>query len=280
MQYTNELELWYFSDKKPLLKIMKEYADYSCETWMTREGSFRNYVVVNYEIGYDFKKLINNLSVIKEKAKRLKAYKKCEEFRDRMDSIPNDYRNYKRYTDLIKWEGRSGDIVETGMVSDINFLLEFCRKESGSYSLYYDVKNDIRNTYEFQVLFKDTFDKPMFSLVEVNGWEREMWKWWTPLKNENDMRLLSVLNNRLIELGKVDQKIGESSYSINFALNEFDSIKFDSQRCSYMDANNLLEGEIDHEHINKLIKLGDQELFEALYKGGLTNVIKKGEWYV
>lgn len=273
MEYTNELDLYYFSDKKPLLKIMKEYADYSCETWNSRSGMFGDCITVNYEISYDFDKLINNLSNIKEESKKLKAYKKCKAFRDAIDSIPDNYNEYKRYSDLIEWENGLGKTKEYGMVSDINFLLEYCRKEADSCNFHYDVKNDIRKTYSFQSMFSKNFKMPMFSLVEKNGWEREMWKWWIELKSEDDMKLLVDLNKRLIELGEIDQKIGKTSYHINFILQEMDNINFSSEACSYMSANNRLEGVLDKKYINNLIDMDNQSLFEALYKGGLKKIV-------
>lgn len=113
--------------------------------------------------------------------------------------------------------------------------------------------------------------------VEKNGWERETWSFYLPIKEHlDDLELIESFSKKINSL-KFTQMAYESSFNINLAniYNEKHVMKVtESCSCGYMAFHNLCKKSSNIQQISDLIKLSDNELIDFLYKGGISKVFE------
>lgn len=258
-----EYDYEYFSNRKPFKRAMERVCDFSYYTTMDGSpSSFFGDYTINYHFAYDMEKFLNNLSELKQILRRTKMYRCLEETRKMVESIPDDWRDFESYFKIanLMWE-----------------LIDLSKSNGTSSQCYhYDVVNDVRQNLEFQSHFYKKMARPMISLIESNGWEKETWRWWIDVpQDKNKLDKLVALQERFVQLGEVSQKIGKTLYKVDLIAKEFDSIPFASERCTYMRAHNYVSGRIDIDAIDRLIGLDNDNLFESIYKGGIVTIFAK-----
>jgi len=258
-------DLEYFLNRRPFKKAMEQVCDFNYYT--TREGSpfsFSGHFVIHYHFSYDMEKLLTNLKELKELLRKTKFYRKVQEIRTFVDKVPDRWQDFNTFSEISNF---------------MNYMIDWCKTDgAASQCFHYTIENDISKNIEFQKHFYAKMTRPMISVVESNGWEREVWRWWLDVpQDKNTIDKLLELCQRFIQLGETDQKIGKTSYHVNLVAKEFADINFDSNRCTYLSANNQASGKVDAKKIDKLIKMNDDDLFQALYKGGIAKIFVKPE---
>lgn len=260
----NKFDWSYFADRRPFKKSMEQVCDFGYYTRM--EGSplsFRGHYTIHYYFSFDMEKLLNGFRSLKQLLRRTKAYRCVVEIRELVEEIPDDWKDFCSHDALA---------------ATIFDLIELC-KPSGTSSQHYHydgVKNDNRQDFAFQQHFYGKMVRPMISISENNGWEREIWRWWLDVPDEPEVvAKLMELQKRFERLGAIDQKIGKTTYRVSFVAKEYDDIRFDSEACTYLSANNRVSGKIDMKAIKRLVSLNNDALFEAVYKGGIAKIFEE-----
>lgn len=238
---------------------MERVCDFSYYTDTERShwGSYN----VRYYITFNVDKLLNNFGELRTQLKRTKFYKSVESVKEIIDAIPDTWMGFDTYDD---------------MMNTVNWLIRFSKSNNcTSQSFEYEFIDDIREEVKIQNHFYKNMKCPVISFVEHNGWENETWKWWFDVpKDLYHMSKVMKFRERLKKLGIIDQKVGKTFYSIMLGSREYESVNFDSEACSYMSANTFVNGEIKVDEIDRLIAMNDDDLFDALYKGGVMTIFK------
>jgi len=264
MEKLSDIEWEYYETRKPFFKILNEICDFNYTVEQERKYGFLGTVniILKYYISYDEQKLINNFNIIIDKIKKTKAYKKCKNIKEKIDKIKLSPYEYETYFDLK---------------NIINFLLDFSIKHSEcSMSFGWDIKNPLSKNEEMLNYFKNKMIKPIMFFNEQNGWERELWQFGFDYpQTEEEIQILKKISNRFDILGEIDQKIGKTSYHVNFIPKEYDEIKWGMGRASYMSSPQFIVGKINISKIREWINLDNDSLFDKLYKGGLKELIRE-----
>jgi len=259
----NKYDSYYFVNRRPFKKAMESVCDFNYYT--TREGSplsFSGHFVIHYHFSYDMEKLLTNLKELKALLRKTKFYRTVQEIRNFVENVPDRWQDFHSYGDMSNF---------------ISYMIDWCKTDGAASQCFkYTIENDISKNIEFQKHFYAKMTRPMISVIESNGWEREVWRWWLDVPKEHEVVVkLVALQERFDRLGSTDQKIGKTAYKVSFVAKEYDSIRFDSNACTYLSANNRTSGKINAKEIERLIRLDNDALFEAVYKGGISKIFER-----
>lgn len=256
-------DLDYFENRKPFKKVMERVCDFSYYTRMEGSpSSFWGHYTIHYYFSYDMDRFLNSLPELKRLLRKTKIYRHVEETQKMVESIPDDWRGFSSYNELsnLLWE-----------------LIDLSKPNGAANQHYhYDIANDVRQTFGFQKYFYGKMTRPMISVVESNGWEREAWRWWLDVPTQpEEIEALTSLQARFEKLGFIDQKLAKTRYVVDFVGKEYSAIDFDSNACTYLSAHNRTSGKLNIKQINMLINMNDDDLFQAVYKGGIMSIFEK-----
>ena len=249
----------YYANKKPYRKILEEEIDLCIYSYMQGSHFFGNNYVV-YEISYDMQKFISNMPHIRERLLRTKMAKNVETQTQKIMRIPDTIEEFKNAYAINR------------VISDL--VIDGCIVNSDSSKCFHwDVSNKMSLDADFNKYCAEKMKRPLAKIVEINGWERESWRFYFDYPNDEEYEVLERLSERFNKLGKVNQVIGESSLELYFVPEEYDGINFE-YRGGYMAKNNFMDGKLDIDKVNEVIEYDNEKFFNFFYKGGCRNLFK------
>lgn len=249
----------YYANKKPYRKILEEEIDLCIYSYMQGSPFFGNHYVV-YEISYDMQKFISNMPHIRERLLRTKMAKNVETQTQKIMRIPDTIEEFKNAYAINR------------VISDL--VIDGCIVNSDSSKCFHwDVSNKMSLDADFNKYCAEKMKRPLAKIVEINGWERESWRFYFDYPNDEEYEVLERLSERFDKLGKVNQVIGESSLELYFVPEEYDGINFE-YRGGYMAKNNFMDGKLDIDKVNEVIGYDNERFFNFFYKGGCRNLFK------
>lgn len=249
----------YYANKKPYRKILEEEIDLCIYSYMQGSPFFGNHYVV-YEISYDMQKFISNMPHIRERLLRTKMAKNVETQTQKIMRIPDTIEEFKNAYAINR------------VISDL--VIDGCIVNSDSSKCFHwDVSNKMSLDADFNKYCAEKMKRPLAKIVEINGWERESWRFYFDYPNDEEYEVLERLSERFNKLGKVNQVIGESSLELYFVPEEYDGINFE-YRGGYMAKNNFMDGKLDIDKVNEVIGYDNERFFNFFYKGGCRNLFK------
>lgn len=250
----------YFNQRTPFRSAMHKFCNLEIDTYRTGSYSFGS-VTQNHDISYDAALFIQNIVEIKQALLKTKFCKYVEGMKEKIEKIPETLDEYENAYSINK------------VVSDI--IMDGCISHKASSHRYnWDVKNRFSEDMDFNISCAKKMEKPVIRLLEVNGWERESWNFYFDFPfDENQMSVLQKLADRVSKMEKVHQCNGDSYFEIMFVPKEFDSINWGICH-GYMNKNNYIEGTLNVDKIEELLRYTDNGIFEFLYKGGIQNLFE------
>jgi len=113
-----------------------------------------------------------------------------------------------------------------------------------------------------------------YEFKEMNDWEGETWSFYIPEKgNKRAMKLLKEAVEK------------EDNYSVREELLKTTEVKtlvkLEDDECGYMDRHTILKGKVNKDEVAEAIQqdknADSHAVFELLYKGGIRDVMIKGD---
>lgn len=249
----------YYSNKKPYRRILEEEIDLCIGSYMQGSPIWGNQYVV-YDISYDMQKFVSNMPHIRERLLRTKFAKNVESQTKKISAIPDTVEGFKNAYAINR------------ILSDL--VIDGCIVNSDSSKVFHwEVENKMSLDADFNKYCAEKMKRPLAKIVEINGWERESWRFYFDYPNDEEFEVLERLSERFNKLGKVNQVIGDSSLELYLVPEEYDGINFE-YRGGYMAKNNFMEGKLNIDKVNEVIEYDNEKFFNFFYKGGCRNLFK------
>ncbi len=246
----------YFKNKTPYRKILEDFCDLNICSWRTGSGY---YAVQHYNISYNQEKFVQNLPLIKEKLMKTKFAKTIESEMAYVKNLPetlNDFENAYAISRVVS------HIICDGCI----------RKGSSSIHYKWDIKSRYSDDIEFNQTCATKMNRPVIKFSETNGWEREHWNFYFKFPTNEEIIVLDKLAKKLAEMPPVNQRVGTTSFQLNFVPVEYNSVNWNSNRTSYMRHNNFIQGKLNIDKVSEVLDFSNNALFEFFYKGGVENL--------
>ncbi len=252
----NQDEIYdYFSKRTPFKNILTKYCDLDIYCYRTGSPLCGNFYYT-YDISYDQQKVVDNLIDIKKSLLKTKCAKMLDSARELANNIPDTIDGFKNAFEINRLMN--------------SLICDYCiRDTEHSKRFKWDVKNSFAKNIEYAKKCAAKMKRPIMSICEVNGWERESWNFYFDYpQNDMEIKTLENLSKKFQQIGKVNQVIGDSFFEISFTPKEYESVNFNLCR-GYMPKNNFLDGRLDYTRLNELTSMSNEGCFDALYKGGI-----------